>query len=84
MAFRRQLAGVGSIFLLCDFEGLMSGCQVWLQGVVGLAVELAPKVCSGHYPRRAGSRATGKAEFLPAWVPLVPVTSGVGADVVSS
>ena len=55
-----------------------------LLGVVELAAELAPKVCSGHYPRRAGSRATGQAEFLPAWVPLVPVTSGVGADMFSS
>ena len=84
MEFRRQFAEVGSIFLSCDFEGLTSGCQMWLQGVVGLAAEFVPKVCSGHYPRRAGSCATDQAEFLAAWVPLVPVTSGVGADVVSS
>lgn len=84
VAFRRQFAGVGSIFLPCDFERLMSGCQVRLQGVVGLAAELAPKRHSGHCPRPAAFCATGQAEFLTAWVPLVPVTSGVGADVVSS
>ena len=55
-----------------------------LLGFVGLAVELAPKVYLGHQPRLKGSCATSRAEFLGAWVPLVPVTSGVGADVVSS
>jgi hypothetical protein len=40
--------------------------------VVGLAVEFKPKVCSGHGPRTKGTHATGQAEFLNAWVPLVP------------
>ena len=53
-------------------------------GVVGLAAEFEHKVCSGHWPRLEGTCATGWAEFLGAWVPLVPVTSGVGKDVVSS
>ena len=44
-------------------------------GVVGLAVEFVPKVCSD---RLEGTCATGLAEFLCAWVPLVPVTPGVG------
>ena len=52
--------------------------------VVGLAAELASKVCSGHRPRLEGTFATDLAEFPGAWFPLVPVTSGVGADVVSS
>ena len=51
---------------------------------VGLAGELAPKVCSGHWPSLEGTSATGQTEFLGAWVPLVPVTSSVGADVMSS
>ena len=59
------------------------GEEIFL-GVVGLAVELAPKVCSGHRPRQEGTCATSQADFLSAWVPLVPVTSGVGAEVVSS
>ena len=33
-------------------------------GVVGLAVEFAPKVCSGHWLRREGTHATGQTEFL--------------------
>ena len=33
-------------------------------GVVGLAEELAPKVCSGHQPRQEGTHATGQVEFL--------------------
>ena len=41
------------------------------------------KVCSGHQPRTEGTCATGRAEFLGVCVQLVPVTSGVGADVVS-
>ena len=55
-------------------------------GVVGLASEFAPKVCSGTSPDRLeGTHATGQVEFLGAWVPLVPVTpGGVGTDVVSS
>jgi hypothetical protein len=28
-------------------------------GVVGLAVEFVPKVCSGHCPRQEGTRVTG-------------------------
>ena len=43
-------------------------------GVVGLAVELVPKVCSGHRPRLGGTCATGRAEFLGAWIPLVSIT----------
>ena len=53
-------------------------------GVVGLAAEFVPKVCSGHWLRPEGTCATGWVEFLGAWVLLVPVTSGVGVDVVSS
>ena len=53
-------------------------------GIVGLAVEFVPKVCSQHRTRHEGTHATGQAEFLGAYVPLVPVTSGVVADVVSS
>ena len=52
-------------------------------GVVGLAAEFVPKVCSGHWPSLEGTSATGQTEFLGAWVPLVPLTSGVGVDVVS-
>ena len=52
-------------------------------GVVGLAAEFTPKVCSGHQPTPEGTCATGQAEFLGAWVSLVPVTSGVGTGVVS-
>jgi hypothetical protein len=43
-------------------------------GVVGLTVEFAPEVCSGHWTRPEGTCVTGWAEFLSAWVPLVPVT----------
>ena len=49
-------------------------------GVVGLDEEFVPKVCSGHSPRPEATRATGQAEFLGAWVPLVPVTPGVGEE----
>ena len=52
--------------------------------VVGLASELVPNVCSGHRLSVEGTCATGWAEFLGARVQLVPVTSGVGADVMSS
>ena len=45
-----------------------------LLGVVGLAAGLVPKVCSGHWPKPEGTRATGRVEFLGAWVPLVPIT----------
>ena len=53
-------------------------------GVVGLAVEFVPKVCSGRRYRPEGTCATGWAEFRRAWVPLVPGTPTVGTDVVSS
>jgi hypothetical protein len=53
-------------------------------GIEGLAVEFVPKICSGHQPRLEGTRALGWVEFLAAWVPLVPITSSAGADVVSS
>ena len=33
---------------------------------------------SGHQLRLEGTCVTGWAEFLSAWVPLVPVTPGVG------
>ena len=42
-------------------------------GIVGLAVEFAPKVFSGHQPRQEETHATGQMKFLGAWVPLVPV-----------
>ena len=35
-------------------------------GVVGLAVEFMPKVCSGHRLRLEGTCATGQVEFLGA------------------
>ena len=53
-------------------------------GVVGLAAEFPPKVCSGHQTTLEGPLTTGQAEFLGTWVPLVPVTSCVQADVLSS
>ena len=53
-----------------------------LLGVVGLAVEFSPKVYSGHRPRQEGTCVTGQAEFLDAWILLVPITSGVRADFV--
>jgi phosphate/sulfate permease len=59
------------------------GVELFLD-VVGLAAEFAPKVYSGHWSRAEGTHATGQAEFLGAWVQLVPVTSGVGADMFSS
>jgi hypothetical protein len=43
-------------------------------GVVGLAAELAPRVCSGHRPKLEETCATGQVEFLGIWVPLIPVT----------
>lgn len=52
-------------------------------GIMGLVAELAPKVCSGHRLRPERTCATGWVEFLGAWVLLVPVTPGVGADVVA-
>lgn len=56
-----------------------------LLGVVGLEVEFESMVCSGRWLRPGGGTcATGLVEFLGAWVPLVPVTSSVGVDVVSS
>jgi hypothetical protein len=53
-------------------------------GVMGLAAEFEPKVCSGHCLRLEGTCATGWVEFLGAWVLLVPVTSSFMADVVFS
>jgi hypothetical protein len=53
-------------------------------GVVRLAAEFIPKVSSGHQLGSEGTHTTGWAEFLGAWVLLVPVNPGVGADVVSS
>ena len=53
-------------------------------GVVLLAVEFALKICSGQRLRVDGTCAAGQVEFLGAWVPLLPVSPGVGADVVSS
>jgi hypothetical protein len=55
-----------------------------LLGVVGLAMEFEPKVCSGHQLRLEATCTTGQVEFLGAWIPLVPVTPSVWADVVSS
>jgi hypothetical protein len=58
--------------------------------VVGLAAEFDPnsefghELCSGHQLRPEGTCATGWMEFLGACIPLVPVTPGVGVDVVSS
>ena len=49
-------------------------------GVLGVAVELAYKICSGHEPSLEGTHVSYQTEFLGAWV---LVTSGVGADVVS-
>ena len=60
--------------LLGFCDPLILGVKLPL-GVVGLAVEFVPKVCSD---RLEGTCATGLAEFLCAWVPLVPVTPGVG------
>ena len=53
-------------------------------GFVGLAEEFVPKICLGHWLRLGGTRATVQVELLGAWVPLPPVTCGVGADDVSS
>jgi hypothetical protein len=55
-----------------------------LLDVVGLAVEFLPKVSSEHWLRTKGTHATGWVELLGVWVPLVPITSGVRVDVVSS
>ena len=52
-------------------------------GVVGLAAEFAPKVCSGYQPRLEGTCAPEQTEFLDVWALLVEVTSSVGADVSS-
>ena len=71
----------------CDsvILGMIEGLGVELPlGVVGLVVEFMPKVCSGHCLRPEGTCATVWMEFLGAWALLVPVSSGVGSDVVSS
>ena len=52
-------------------------------GVMGLAMEFAPAQGTGP-DRPEGTHATGLMEFLHTCVPLVPVTPGVGTDVVSS
>jgi hypothetical protein len=54
-----------------------------LLGVMGLAVEFAPKFCSGHWPIPERTCATGLEKFLHAWILLVPVTPEVQTDVVS-
>ena len=51
---------------------------------MGLASLFTPKVSSGHWPRLEEIHATGQMEFLGSQVPFVSVTSGVGADFVSS
>ena len=44
-----------------------------------LAVELHPRSAQDTSPDRPeGTHSTGLVEFLCAWVPLVPVTPGVG------
>jgi hypothetical protein len=52
-----------------------------LLGIVGLAVEMRTKVCSGHQLRLIGTCDTGQVQFLSAPVLLVPVTYHVGTDV---
>jgi hypothetical protein len=44
-------------------------------GVLGLAVEFTPKVCSGLQLRLEEIHATGRVELLGAWVPLVSGTA---------
>jgi hypothetical protein len=46
-----------------------------LLGVVGLAVDFATKVWTGHWPKLEATCATVQAEFLGAQDLLVPVTS---------
>ena len=75
-----KLLGSCDPVILCMLESL--GVELLL-GVVGLAAEFTHKDCLGHLPRTEGTCATGRAEFLGVCVQLVPVTSGVGADVVS-
>jgi hypothetical protein len=50
-------------------------------GVVVLFVEFVSNVCSGHWLRLEGAHFPVWVDFLGAWVLLVSVTSGVGADV---
>jgi hypothetical protein len=53
-------------------------------GIVGLAAEFKPKVCSGLWSRLEGTCATGWVRFLCPWIPLVPVTpDGIGIYVAS-
>ena len=71
--------------LLGSWDPVVLGMLVYLGvglilGVLGVAVELAYKICSGHEPSLEGTHVTYQTEFLGAWV---LVTSGVGADVVS-
>ena len=53
-------------------------------GCVGLAVDLAPKIGSWNLLRPEGTCATGWMGFLCLWILLIPVTPGVGMDVLSS
>ena len=53
-------------------------------GVVGLGAEFVPKVCLGHLLRLEGICEIGPVEFLGAWVPLDPVTTDLGAVILSS
>ena len=50
-------------------------------GVMGLTAEFMPKVCSEHQPR---GKEPVQTKFLSAWIPALPDTFGVGADVSSS
>ena len=53
-------------------------------GVVGLGVKPAPKVCSGNLLKQEGTLPLPGQGFLSLWILGVPVTPGVGADVVAS
>jgi hypothetical protein len=65
--------------------GVLEHLRVELSlGVVGLAVEFTPKFCSGQLLRQEGTHSTGLVGFVGPWILLVPVTPGVGTDIVSS
>ena len=74
------ILGSGDYVVLGVLERL--GLEVLLS-VVGLAAKFAPKVCLGCRLRQEGTAAIGWVEFPGAQVPLVAVTSGVGADILS-
>jgi hypothetical protein len=79
--------GVTKLLRSCDpvILGVLELLGVAPLGVVGLAAEFTPKVCSGCQPRQTRrTHATGLVEFLRNWVPPVQVIPGVGTDVVSS